>query len=227
MARFVEALERHRSGRLSCQEAAECLGISDRHFRRLRGTYEAEGAEGLIDRRRGRRFGRAVPVDRIEWMLEQFDTRYFDFNAKHFRERLKADHNWSCSYTFTKGQLQKAGRLKPGRRRSPHRRRRPRRPLPGMMLMQDGSPFRWVPALERDFDLIATMDDATGAVYSAFLVDEEGTMSTLLGLGEVIATHGLFSSLYTDRGSHSFNTPKAGGPVDKLSRAALSGPFHR
>jgi transposase len=215
MARMVEALERHRGGRLSCLEAAEWLGVSERHFRRLRDKYEAEGAEGLIDRRRGRTSGRAVPVDRIEWMLEQFDTRYFDFNAKHFHERLKEEHGWPYSYTFTKLRLQKAGRLKPGRRRSVHRRRRPRRHLPGMMLMQDGSPFRWIPGLEQDLDLIATMDDATGAVYSAFLVDEEGTMSSLRGLGEVIAAHGLFSSLYTDRGSHYFHTPKAGGPVDK------------
>lgn len=215
MARMVEALERHRVGRLSCLEAAEWLGMSERHFRRLRDKYEADGAEGLIDRRRGRTSGRAVPLDRIEWMLEQFDTRYFDFNAKHFHDRLTEERGWPYGYTFTKLQLQKAGRLTPGRRRSVHRRRRPRRPLPGMMLMQDGSTFRWIPGLERDLDLIATLDDATGAVYSAFLVDEEGTQSTLRGLGEVIAALGLFSSLYTDRGSHYFHTPKAGGPVDK------------
>jgi Winged helix-turn helix len=35
---------------LSCMEAAEVLGMSERHFRRLRNRYEAEGAEGLIDR---------------------------------------------------------------------------------------------------------------------------------------------------------------------------------
>src|SRR5271166_5593538 len=50
MARYVEALERYRGGRLSCVEAAELLGISERHFRRLRERYEAAGAEGLIDR---------------------------------------------------------------------------------------------------------------------------------------------------------------------------------
>jgi transposase len=58
MARYLEALERYRGGRLSCVEAAEVLGISERHFRRLRDRYEAEGAEGLIDRRRGRASGR-------------------------------------------------------------------------------------------------------------------------------------------------------------------------
>src|SRR5271165_6015523 len=60
------------SGRaVSCVEAAELLGVSERHFRRLRDRYEAKGAEGLIDRRRGRASGRRSPVDRIEFVVEQ------------------------------------------------------------------------------------------------------------------------------------------------------------
>ncbi len=58
-----------------------------------------------------------------------------------------------------------------------------------------------------------TLDDATSELYSAFLVEEEGTFSSLRGLAEVIGRHGLFCSLYTDRGSHYFVTPKAGGKV--------------
>jgi hypothetical protein len=83
------------------------------------------------------------------------------------------------------------------------------------MLHQDGSPHRWIPALDRSFDLIVTMDDATSEIYSAFLVEEEGTMSSFVGLRDVVAKHGLFCSLYSDRGSHYFNTPAAGGKVDE------------
>jgi hypothetical protein len=64
-------------------------------------------------------------------------------------------------------------------------------------------------------DLIVTMDDATNEIYSAFLVEEEGTASTFRALREVFAAHGLALSLYTDRGSHYFHTPEAGGPVDR------------
>jgi transposase len=63
MARYLEVSQRYRGGRLSCVEAAELLGISERHFRRLRDRYEAEGPEGLIDRRRGRASGRRAPVN--------------------------------------------------------------------------------------------------------------------------------------------------------------------
>ena len=98
-------------------------------------------------------------------------------------------------------------------RRSAHRRKRPRRPLPGMLLFQDGSRHEWLAG--QPLDLVVTMDDATAEVYSAFLVAEEGTFSSLRGLAEVIGRHGLFCSLYTDRGSHYFFTPKAGGKVAK------------
>jgi len=106
MARVVEAIGRWRSGALSCMEAAEVLGMSERHFRRLRDRYEAEGAAGLIDRRRGRVSGRRVPLDRIEWVLEQFRTRYFDLTVKHFHEQLVAEHGFALGYTWTKRVLQ-------------------------------------------------------------------------------------------------------------------------
>ena len=35
------------------------------------------------------------------------------------------------------------------------------------------------------------------------------------GVGQVLQSRGLFSSIYTDRGSHYWYTPKAGGRVDK------------
>jgi len=59
------------------------------------------------------------------------------------------------------------------------------------------------------------MDDATSTIYSAFLVEEEGTASSFRGLLEVLAEKGLPCSLYSDRGSHYFHTPKAGEAVDK------------
>ena len=82
-----------------------------------------------------------------------------------------------------------------------------------MMLHQDGSTHEWVPDCQ--WDLIVTLDDATTEIYAAFFVEEEGTLSSLRGLQEVIGTKGLFSSLYADRGSHYWYTEEAGGKVDK------------
>jgi hypothetical protein len=48
-----------------------------------------------------------------------------------------------------------------------------------------------------------------------FFCDQEGTASSFHGLGQTIARYGLFASLYSDRGSHYFLTPQAGGKVDR------------
>ena len=81
-------------------------------------------------------------------------------------------------------------------------------PLIGMMLHHDASRFAWLPGNDRQYDLVVTLDGATSAIYSAFLVEEEGTASSFRGLTKMIARHRLFCYLYTDRGSHYFHTPK-------------------
>ena len=220
MARYIEGLERYRAGRLSCGEVAELLGISERHFRRLRDRYEAEGAEGLIHRRRGRASGRRAPMDQIEFVVEQYRTRYWDFTVKHVHAALQAEYGVRLGYTWTKAVLQRCGLVRVASKRSAHRKRRPRRPLPGMMLFQDGSQHEWL-AGQPELDLIVTLNDAPSAIYSAFLVEEEGTASSFTGLSEVIAAKRLFSSLYTDRGSHYFLTRKAGGKVDRVHQTQV------
>ena len=213
LMKFEDVYGRCYRGDLSQAEASEILGMSERTFRRWRERYEAEGAEGLYDRRLGRVSARRAPVDEVMRVLELFETRYPDFTAKHFHEKLVCEHGFGLSYNWLRLSLQAHGKIKPAPRRGAHRRKRPRRPVVGMMLHQDGSSHEWVAG--QWWDLIVTMDDATSEVYSGFFVAEEGTMSTFRGLGEVIAENGLFCSLYADRASHYWHTPEAGGGVDK------------
>ncbi len=213
LMKFEEIYGRTHRGGLSQAEAAEVLGVSERTFRRWRDRYQADGAEGLYDRRLGRVSARRAAVDEVTALLALFDTRYWDFTAKHFHEKLVADHAFKRSYNWVRLSLQAHGRTRAAPRRGAHRRKRPRRALPGMMLHQDGSSHQWVP--DQWWDLIVTMDDATSTIYSAFFVAEEGTMSSFTALDEVIRERGLFCSLYADRASHYWHTPEAGGTVDK------------
>jgi hypothetical protein len=48
-----------------------------------------------------------------------------------------------------------------------------------MMLHQDASTHAWLAGAAGKHDLVVTMEDATSALYSLFLVDEEGTASSL------------------------------------------------
>jgi len=214
MQKFRDVLSRWERRELSMMEAGEILGMSERQFRRYRDRYEEEGLEGLLDKRLGKASAKRVPVDEIDWMLEAYRTHYLGWNVKHFHEHLQKRHGFRWGYTWTKTQLHTAGLVERARRRGAHRRKRPRKPCEGMMLHQDGSPFAWLSG-QPELDLIATMDDATSTIYSAFLVEEEDTASSFRACQEVFGDKGLPGSLYTDRGSHYFYTPKAGGPVDK------------
>src|SRR6266851_263651 len=182
--RFEEALERYRKRRLTVDEAGEVLGMSGRNFRRMVVRYDEEGVEGLRDRRLGRPSPRRAPAGELTRMQILYQERYRDFTVKHFHEQLQKRHDYKLGYTVTRLALQASGLAVKAKRRGTHRKKRERRPLPGMLLFQDGSTHRWIAGLDHDLDLVVTLDDATGAFY-------------------------------TDRGSHYFFTPRAGGKVDK------------
>jgi transposase len=225
MIKFLSILSRYESAELSQFEAAELLGMGERTFRRWRDRYDEEGDAGLVDRRLGKPSTKRVPIEREAEVEALYRGRYAGFTAKHFHEYLVKDHSFTWGYTWTKTFLQSKGLLEKAKRRGAHRRKRPRKPLPGMMLHQDGSRHEWLtgqPAL----DLIVTMDDATSEIYSAFLVPEEGTSSTFRGLKDVFTSHGLPMSFYSDRGSHYFVMEEAGGKVDRVRLTQVGRALH-
>jgi len=208
-----EVILRALAKKITWWQAAEIIGISDRHMRRWRERYQEFGYDGLFDRRRGKPSHRRVPLATVEKLLALYRERYFDLNVKHFHEKLQQEHQMELSYTWVKLALQGAGLVARGRQRGVHRKRRPRRPLPGMLLHIDGSHHGWFQD-ERWYDLIVILDDANSEIYYAQLVAEESTVTVLAGLKEVVERKGLFCALYSDRGSHFWLTPKVGGKVD-------------
>ena len=211
--RFEEAYEGWERGRLTQEEAALLLGVCDRTFRRYLVRYEEKGMEGLIDQRLGQVSHRCAPVDEVMALADLYSHRYRGFSVKHFYSWYRRAHGGMRSYTWVKNRLQEQELVSKAPRKGAHRKRRPRAPYVGMMLHQDGSRHEWVQG--KFWDLIVTMDDATGEHYSMFFVEEEGTQSSFRGIKEVIDSHGLFASLYTDRGAHYWHTPEAGGKVNK------------
>jgi len=212
--RFEEAYEGWQEHRLTQEEAARLLGVCERTFRRYINRYEEAGFEGLIDHRIEMVSHRRAPVDEVMALTDQYRRRHDGWSAKHFYAWYRRDGG-GRSYTWVKNQLQEAKLIKKAPAKGKHRKRRERSPWPGMMIHQDGSTHPWVPG--KHWDLIVTMDDATNEHYSMIFVQEEGTVSSFLGVRDVIEQRGLFGSLYTDRGSHYWHTPLAGGKVDKLN----------
>jgi transposase len=212
--RFEEAYEGWQARRLTQEEAARLLGVGERTFRRYLDRYEEAGLEGLIDKRLEQVSQRRAPVDEVLAVTERYRRRHLGWNVKHFYAWYRREGG-GRSYSWVKNALQRAGLVTKAVKGGTHRTRRERAPWPGMMLHQDGSTHEWVAG--QQWDLIVTMDDATNEHYSMFFVPEEGTASSFQGVREVIVNRGLFSSLYTDRGSHYWHTPEAGGKVDKVN----------
>jgi transposase len=213
MMKIQEVILKAMAGKLKWWEAAEIIGVTDRTMRRWRERYNEHGYSGLWDHRKRRPSPKRVPVKDLEQVLQLYREKYFDFNVRHFQEKLREEHGIDYSYTWVKTALQEAGFVKRRNKRGSHRRRRPRRPLPGMMLHIDGSEHAWFGDERRD-ELIAVLDDATGEIYYAQLVEAESTRTVMAALREVITTRGLFCTMYSDRAGHFFYTPKAGGKVD-------------
>lgn len=212
--RFEEAYYGWQEGRLSQQEASVLLGVCDRSFRRYRDRYESCGMDGLMDKRLTQASCRRAPVDEVMALQDKYKSEYRGWNVKHFHSWYRREGG-RRSYTWVKNKLQEARLVNREKAKGAHRKRRERAAMPGMLIHQDGSRHEWVPG--KLWDLIVTLDDATSEHYSMFFIEEESTRSSFKGVEETILHKGLFCSLYTDRGSHYWNTPEAGGKVDKVN----------
>ena len=211
-----DVLMRAMNKEYSWLRAAEILGITPRGLRRLRQRMERFGYQGLVDMRCGRPSPRRTPVAEIERILGLYRERYSGFNGQHFFDIVRREHGVKLSYGCVKQILQGAGLLKKHRGRGKHRRRRERKSCFGEMLHIDGSTHRWL-ALVPDGKqtLIQLADDATSRVLYAQLWPSESCLAIMTALKDVVARYGICVSLYSDRASWAFETPKAGGKVDK------------
>jgi transposase len=217
--RFEQAYVGWNEGRLTQIEAAELLGQCERSFRRHVQRYEADGLQGLLDRRLSQISKRRASAAEVDQVVALYKTSFAGWNLSHFHSKYKAEFKGVRSYSWLKSVLQGAGAAKVHKARGKHRIKRDRAPLAGMMIHQDASTHRWVE--QSVWDLVVTMDDATGEHTSMFFCEQEGSASSFHGIGQTIARYGLFASLYTDRGAHYFTTPKAGGKVDKVNLTQL------
>src|SRR5262245_61523234 len=204
---FMQAMAK----KITWMQAAEIMGVTDRTMRRWKRRHEKHGY--VLDQRWGRASDKKIPVETIEKVLGLYRDRYFDFSVRHFHEKLGKEHEIRLSYTWVKKALQAAGLVAKTRDGRVHRKKRPRRPLPGMLLHIDGSRHQWFQD-DRWYDLLVILDDATSEIYYAQFVEAESTRSVMAAVKEVVEKKGYFCSLYSDRASHFFLTPKAGQPVD-------------
>src|SRR5581483_1178644 len=206
-----EVIVKAMAGRLTWIAAADILGVSARHMRRLRDRYERYGYQGVVDGRAGTPRRKRLRPAVIAELCRLRQERYADFSIRHFWEQATEKHGLQLSYTWTRLVLQAAGLAPKAPARGQYRRRRERRPLVGMLVHLDASTHAWLPGVPPQ-DLVVALDDADSRILYARFWPQEGTASTFAALRHVLEQYGRFADLYTDRGSHFCHTPLAGGP---------------
>ncbi len=75
-------------GQLPVAQAAELLGVSERHVWRVLAAYRREGAAALVHGNRGRRPANATSEAAIADVLRLATTRYSGTNHTHLSELL-------------------------------------------------------------------------------------------------------------------------------------------
>jgi transposase len=214
----TELIEKALKGELRWVEVAEILRLTPRQVRRLKKRYQDNGAQGLIDYRRRSRPRNQLNETVVKEVLRLYRDAYRDFNVTHFHEKLRDIHGIKISYGSVKSYLRKAGLITTILKRGPSRMQRERRPMTGMMLQIDGSEYPWLGEDKGNFSLVAVIDDASNEVYSAVFVREENLWSVFYVLRKTVENKGIFCSLYADRASHFFYTPKGSKKVDKSQK---------
>src|SRR5215469_11743030 len=202
---------------LTCLQAAQVLGITARHLRRIRRCYQRWGISAVMDQRGGRPRRKRIKPGTVELLIRLKRDVYADFSVRHFYEQVTEKHQVKVSYNWLRLMLQDAGVIEREPARGKYRRRRERRPMVGMLLHRDASTHEWIAGLPRQ-DLVVALDDADGRILYAHFFAQEGTASTFAALDGVLRRYGRFCELYTDRGSHFCRTEEAGqGPAEEQS----------
>ena len=185
---------------LPAAQAAEILGVSERHAWRLLAAYRREGAAALAHGNRGRKPRNTVSDVEADAVVRLASTTYAGANHTHLTELLRDREGIDLSRPTVRRILTRAGISSPRHRRPPkHRVRRQRMPQAGMLVQIDGSFHRWLGDDGPQFTLLLAVDDATSAVVNAVFSPEEDTRSYFTLIQGLIQRWGRPIALYGDR----------------------------
>lgn len=196
------------AGRLSAEEGAQVLGVSERQVWRLLAAFREQGAGGLVHGNRGREPVNKLPAGMRERIVDLAREQYADYNDSHFAEKLGEQHGIIVSRSTLRRLRRSIGQGSPRKCRRPlHRKRRERYCQSGMVLQLDGSPHDWLEERGPRLTLLVAIDDASSEVPNGVFRQQEDDAGYLELVRGISRSHGLPMAVYTDR--HTiFRSPK-------------------
>ena len=209
-----EILKQVITKQLKGREAAVLLGYHPVHISRLKKKVMACGIKGIL--RPKKPSNRKLPDSLKEQVKRLYLKTYYDFNIRHFNDKLQENHRIKLSYETVR-QILISGRIHTPRKKKLVHRRRRRMPKAGLLIQMDSSEHNWLPFIKEKWHLTAAIDDATSEVPFAKLYPYDGVFNNMEVIRKTIEKKGLFTALYADKASH-FTTTRYGGLHVKVSQ---------
>ena len=196
----LEAMQRIKDKRLTQKEAARILNLSVRQIKRLYRAYKAQGARGLVSRRRGKPSNNQLDAEIVQEVTDLIYKHYCDFGPTLAHEKLTEKHALQISRESVRRIMIAEGLWKPkhAKRPSPHQMRE-RRACFGELVQIDGSEHAWLEDRGPKATLLVFVDDATSQMLEAEFVPEESFFSYGNLCQRYFREHGLPKAFYSDR----------------------------
>lgn len=209
-----EILKQVVAKQLKSTEAAALLGYHPVHVSRLKKKVITSGLQGIL--RPKLPSNRKLPDSLKEQIQTLYRQTYYDFNIRHFNDKLRENHGINLSYETVRQSLISHRIHSPKKKKLIHRRRR-RMPRSGLLIQMDSSEHNWLPFIKEKWHLTATIDDATSKVPFAKLYPSDGVFNNMEVIRKTIEKEGLFCALYADKASH-FTTTRYRGLHVKVAQ---------
>jgi len=215
----ISVLEKAINFKITNQKGAEVLGITKRHFRRIKNKYKELGVEGLVHQSRGKPSNRAIPQAIKDHAIKVVKENYEDFGPTFAHEKLKEKHGIDFSIETLRKEMIKNGIWKTKKKKKMRiHQLRERRAREGELVQLDGSSHAWFEDRAEKCDLLVYIDDATGKLLWLKFVKSESTKSYFEATEEYLEIHGRPISFYVDKHSvFRVNTTKVDSASTKDS----------
>jgi DNA-binding Lrp family transcriptional regulator len=196
----LDTLKRAKKKLITQKQAAEEIGVTERHVRRLLRKLRRKGDRAVIHELRGRASNRKLPADLEQQAITILsDPVYHGFGPTLAAEYLHKLHQITVSKETLRQWMAKVGLWRAGHRRVVEVHEwRPRRSRCGELVQWDTSNHDWLEGRGEPIYLISMIDDATSRLFARFVRHDSSEENRRL-LWAYLERFGRPLAFYTDK----------------------------
>jgi len=213
------ALKKAKKGVITQRQAAEEIGQSERHVRRLLKRLKGTGDGALVHALRGRQSNRKLDEKTKQEALEILHRDvYHGFGPTLAAEYLASKHDIHAGRETVRSWMLEGKLWRASRQRIDKIHQwRPRRSRVGELVQWDTSEHAWLEDRGPKLYLISMIDDASSRIHARFVL-HDSTEENMRLVWSYVERHGRPVSYYTDKAALFRTAPKTARYATELPR---------